>query len=225
MEIFQTLAHLLKLEFLEIAIGSICPVDFHYLSVPLILHNSCLYKEGMRLRLEILNPRTWQPYSEFIANSDVRAVSIHPTLQRDCTKQELEKALFKLQKTLNVPVYLEVMPSSEYWCSSLPTLVEYPLLLDVSHVLIWFQGNQSLTKETCLEILNSYEVGEIHLSHNNGFSDAHDLIPSKVWFHNLIEPWSQKYFVTYESLPQVFYLYERLDKQKTGKNKKIREII
>lgn len=217
LEIFEKLRERMKLDYLELAIGSTCSVDFDYSGIPLILHDSCLYKDGVRSRLSLLHQKTWKTYSDFIANHDVRAVSIHPPLQRECTRQELETALSQLEKTLQVPVYVEVMPSSEYWCSSWETLVDRPLLVDVSHVLIWFAGDRELTKQTCLSMLNSKEVGEIHLSHNNGRNDAHDLIPPDVWFTDLIENWNENYFVTFESLSVEHSQYERLDKRKTIK--------
>lgn len=216
LDIFHALCQPMRLNYLELAIGSNCPVDFDYSSVTLVLHHSCLYRDNLRLRLDPLNQKTWHAYSDFIASHDVRAVSIHPPLQRECTRRELETALSKLQKALNVPIYLEVMPFEEYWCSSLKTLVDHPLLLDVSHVLIWFGGDQELTRKTCLELLID-RVGKIHLSHNNGRSDAHELIPSDVWFNNFIESWSHKYFVTFESLSIEYSAYERLDKRRKRK--------
>jgi hypothetical protein len=192
--IFQILQQPMQLEFLELAIGSPCPVDFEYPSVPLILHDSCLYENNIRKRLDIFRPQTWKPYAKFIANNDVRAV------------------LSKLQTTLQVPVYVEVMPSFEYWCSSLETLVNFPLLLDVSHVLIWHQGDSQQTQQTCLSLINSQQVGAIHLSHNQGKADTHDLIPEHIWFQDAIALWKSKYLVTYESLPIKYSAYERLDK-------------
>jgi hypothetical protein len=44
------------------------------------------------------------------------------------------------------------------------------------------------------------KVGEIHLSHNNGKADAHDLIPLEIWFADSIKKWSENYLVTFESL-------------------------
>ena len=213
MAIFEALRSALKLDYLELAIGSPCPVNFDY-PAPLILHDSCLYKDNLRLRLKPLHQRTWQPYAEFIANHHVRAVSLHPPLKRDCSLQELEAALYKLQQVLQVPVYVEIMPSEEYWCSSINTLVEHPLLIDVSHMLIWYQGDRYLTQQTCYSLLQSKQVGEIHLSHNNGYADAHDLIPADIWFNRLIEPWSADYFITFESLPSQYAEYERLDKKR-----------
>ncbi|MBE9114706.1 hypothetical protein IQ249_02230 [Lusitaniella coriacea LEGE 07157] len=210
LNIFQTLQEPLHLDFLELAIGSQCPVEFDYPNIPLILHNSCLYRKNFRLRLNLLRPKTWQAYADFIANHDVRAVSLHPPRQRDCTKQELEIALLKLEEALNIPVYTEVMPSPEYWCSSEETLVDRALLVDVSHILIWHRGDRALTQQTCLNLLD--RAGAIHLSHNSGYADTHDLIPQDIWFTDCIQNWARDRFVTYESLPIAYGKHERLDK-------------
>jgi hypothetical protein len=119
-----------------------------------------------------------------------------------------------MRDSLDVPVYLEVMPSAEYWCSSESTLIAFPLLLDVSHVLIWHQGDRQATEATCDRLLNTHEVGAIHLSHNDGTSDRHDLIPNDLWFESKLAAWSQDYLVTYESLPIAYHSFERLDKQR-----------
>jgi hypothetical protein len=213
LEIFQTLQSPLQLQYLELAIGSPCGVEMDYGNIPLILHDSCLYQERMRMRLSPLVPKSWQPYARFIAEHNVRAVSLHPPLQRDCGRSHLETALAQMEKTLQVPVFLEVMPAAEYWCSSRDTLVDYPLLLDVSHVLIWHGGDALQTQETCLSLLKTYPVGAIHLSHNNGQADAHDLIPASVWFRDRLTQWTNQYFVTYESLPTSQAAYKRLDKR------------
>jgi hypothetical protein len=84
--------------------------------------------------------------------------------------------MMKMQQVFQVPVYLEIMPSDKYWCSSMQTLIDFSLLLDVSHVNIWYQGNPTATQENCLTLLDSYAVGAIHLSHNAGKADTHDLI-------------------------------------------------
>ncbi|MBV6624627.1 MAG: hypothetical protein KI793_17100 [Rivularia sp. (in: Bacteria)] len=39
--------------------------------------------------------------------------------------------------------------------------------------------------QTNLPKLNSNRIGEIHLSHNKGKADTHDLIPSDIWFKDL----------------------------------------
>jgi hypothetical protein len=214
LDIYRTLRSPMDLQYLELAIGSSCGVEVDYGNIPLILHDSCLYRERMRLRLNPLNPKTWQAYAAFIARHDVRAVSLHPPLQKDCRRSQLETTLVQMEKTLQVPVFLEVMPSAEYWCCSPDTLVDFPLLLDVSHVLIWHGGDSQQTQETCLSLLKDSAVGAIHLSHNNGQADAHDLIPDTVWFGDRIPQWSHQYFVTYESLPKSKAAYERLDKRR-----------
>jgi hypothetical protein len=83
----------------------------------------------------------------------------------------------------------------------LDSLVDFPLLLDVSHILIWHQGNHRATEDTCKELLRSHQIVEIHLSHNQGIADTHDLIPVDIWFDRYIADWQARYFVTYESLP------------------------
>jgi hypothetical protein len=215
MEIFQALQVPLQLDFLELAIGTSCPIDYAYPEVPLLLHDACLYSpEGMRLRLDLRRPRTWTAYAEFVAQHEILAASIHAPLQKDMTRSELEQALKQCQEALQIPVYLEVMPAPEYWCSSQETLVEHPLLLDVSHVLIWYGGDQAQTQMACDRLIKSGQVKALHLSHNNGKADAHDLIPVDVWFYDRIADWSQNYLVTYESLPIGYAQYERLDKRR-----------
>ena len=212
--IFDQLQQPMQLEFLELAIGSHCATELTYPNVPLILHDSCLYHQGYRRRLLLNQPRSWAIYTEFVATHPVAALSLHAPLQRDCSRTELEKSLKSLEQTLQIPVFVEVMPSPEYWCSSPETLVEHPLLLDISHVLIWHQGNQAQTQATCQQLLQTVAVGALHLSHNNGKADAHDLIPANVWFAPYITDWSKRYLVTYESLPEMRSAYERLDKKR-----------
>jgi hypothetical protein len=212
--IFQQLQHPLNLEFLELAIGCPCPIDADYPQVPIVLHDHCLYDRGMRCRLDPLRPKSWIPYQNFIQSHSVAAISLHPPLQRTIDRDTLQTALHQMREALGVPVYLEVMPSAEYWCSSESTLLAFPLLLDVSHVLIWHQGDRSATASTCDRLLNTHEVGAIHLSHNDGTSDRHDLIPNDLWFESKLAAWSQDYLVTYESLPIAYHSFERLDKQR-----------
>ncbi|VEP16263.1 conserved hypothetical protein [Hyella patelloides LEGE 07179] len=219
LDIFKTLENSLQLDFLELAIGSNCDVNFNYQNTNLILHDSCLYQGYFRCKLDPFRPKSWYDYAKFIDNNYVIAVSLHPPLRKYCSQKDLEMALVKMQDALKVPVYLEVMPSSEYWCSSFQSLVNFPLLLDVSHVNIWHQGNSIQTKKTCLSLLQSSQVGAIHLSHNAGKADTHDLIPQNIWFQDYIEQWSEDYLVTYESLPIEYAMYERLDKPRKRKIK------
>jgi hypothetical protein len=213
LEIFQQLRQPLELEFLELAIGSACPIDFEYPDVPLVLHDHCLYDRGMRCRLDPFRPKTWNTYKSFIAQHSVVAISLHPPLKRSGDRISLERSLHQMQQTLGIPVYLEVMPSPEYWCSSEGDLLDFPLLLDVSHVLIWHDGDEKMTRQTCDRLLKTYDVGAIHLSHNDGKSDRHDLIPEQVWFTSHIKDWQSRYIVTYESLPIGQRQFERLDRR------------
>ncbi len=217
LNIFKQLQKPMQLDFLELAIGSSCSTDFDYSGIPLILHDSCLYADGIRKRLNLLRPKSWDLYAKFTAKNDVRALSLHPPRQYECTQKELETSLLQLEKTVKVPVYIEVMPTEDYWCSSMESLVNHTLLIDVSHILIWYQGDIDFTQQTCLNLLNSNQVGEIHLSHNKGKADTHDLIPLDIWFNNLLEEWKQNYFVTFESLPSNYSEYERLDKRRYRK--------
>jgi hypothetical protein len=216
--IFQTLRDPLQLQYLELAIGSPCSIDVDYGNFPLILHDSCLYRDRKRLCLSPLRSQSWQAYAAFIAEHNVQAVSLHPPLQADCSQSQLEAGLAQMQQVLQVPVFVEVMPSPEYWCSSMDTIVNHPLLVDVSHVLIWQGGDHLATEERCLSLLKEYPVGAIHLSHNKGQADTHDLIPESVWFRDRILHWATQYFVTYESLPAAQATYERLDKRGRKRN-------
>lgn len=212
LDIFQTLRSDLQLNYLELAIGSKCEVDADYSDIPLILHDSCLYDRYLRFKLDPLQPRTWKPHAEFISNHHVLAVSLHPPKKMYCSQQELATAMKAMQSVLQVPVYLEVMPTDEYWCSSRETLIDFPLLLDVSHINIWHRGDEAQTEATCLSLIESHTIGAIHLSHNQGKADTHDLIPDRIWFNDYLEEWNNQYLVTYESLPIRYSAYERLDK-------------
>jgi hypothetical protein len=201
-EIFEAFKPALQLEYLELAIGSNCRIDYLYPNIPLILHDSCLYDRNHRQILKLSRPETWSVYADFIQqHQNVIAVSIHAPRRWECSQRELERSLIDLQRILQVPVAVEVMPTRDYWCSSLDSLVDFPLLLDVSHVLIWQQGNWQETEDICQNLLRSHDVIEIHLSHNKGVADTHDLIPEWIWFDRYITDWRDRYFVTYESLP------------------------
>jgi hypothetical protein len=120
----------------------------------------------------------------------------------------------ELEEYLSIPTCLEVMPNNAYWLSMGDCLwidKSVPLLLDLSHINIWAQGKEYVTKRWVEELLP--QAMGIHLSHNNGKEDSHDLIPKDIWFNPYIKEWAQKLFVTYESLPEEFAEYERLDKK------------
>jgi hypothetical protein len=179
----------------------------------LVLHDSCLYESCNRKLLKICCPKTWNTYSDFIQrNGNVMAVSIHAPYRWECSLYELETNVDKLQDFLQVPVFVETMATKSHWCSSLDSLPNSPLLLDVSHVLIWFHGDSIKTEYTCQYIMSKYNVKSIHLSHNGGVSDSHELIPIDAWFNHYIDDWRLSYMVTYESLPSHLYQYQRLDK-------------
>jgi hypothetical protein len=213
LDIFEILQPQLNLNYLELAIGAACPIDFPYPHIPLILHDSCLYQGRHRRFLKLTKPETWSAYAEFIdSNQNVAAVSLHAPRRWECTLPELDRSLIQLQQTLQVPVFVETMPTKDYWCASFDTLVDFPLLLDVSHILMWHHGDLSQTASTCQKLLATQEVGSIHLSHNQGYADTHDLIPDNVWFTKFIQDWIDRYLVTYESLPESFSQFQRLDK-------------
>jgi len=98
MDIFNILKTPLKLDYLELAIGSKCEIDYDYRDIPLILHDSCLYDRYSRYRLDPLRSRTWKPYADFISSHNVLAVSLHPPKKGYCTQKELELALMKMQE-------------------------------------------------------------------------------------------------------------------------------
>ena len=45
--------------------------------------------------------------------------------------------------------------------------------------------------------LQKNSVGAIHLSHNQGKADTHDLIPQEIWFNDYLSEWNQNYYLTY----------------------------
>jgi len=98
LNIFKQLQEPMQLDFLELAIGSNCSTDFDYSGIPLILHDSCLYQDGLRKRINLLNPKTWDIYAEFAAQNDVRGLSLHSPRRHDCSLKELETALLQLEK-------------------------------------------------------------------------------------------------------------------------------
>ncbi len=205
------LAPTLPVEFIELAIGVDCFVADDYRGWPLVLHDNCLRNETGRLRLDPLQPRTWTRYQSFAETQNVVAIGVHAPAKKRCTLLELERALASMEQHFSLPVQVEIMPGRNRWCSSLDTLPDHRLLLDLSHALIWTQGNLDETESVCHRILDGFDVGEIHLSHNNGLRDSHDLIPPNMWFDRLITQWQQNHLVTYESLPEQLSQYRRLD--------------
>lgn len=212
--IADELKHPLGLDYLELAVGVRCDVQGIYNHWPLVLHDSCLEGPSGRLRLDPLKPSTWAPYLEFCATHEVLGIGVHAPARRRCTAVEFERALTSMEQEFRVPIAVEVMPLRNRWCSDLDSMVETRVLLDVSHILIWERGCHTATERTCRQILDRFDVAEIHLSHNGGQHDSHDLIPAGAWFEPLIEEWSRSHFVTYESLPARWSDFERLDLQR-----------
>jgi hypothetical protein len=124
-----------------------------------------------------------------------------------------------LEFLLGIPVCLEVMPSPHYWlsaddfCDQPDALADIPLLLDISHINLWARGHEAEVRRWVEQLLP--QAIAIHLSHNNGRSDSHDLIPAGIWFAAYLAEWHARGLsVTYESLPERFAQYERMDKQR-----------
>lgn len=205
----------LAVDAIELAIGVECPVDADYGERRLVLHDSCLWTADGRRRLDPLQPRTWDTYRRFVDTHRVVSVGVHAPHRSRCTAPQLRDALRSLQDALGVPVAVEVMPEPQRWCSSIDTLVDHPILLDVSHVLIWARGDERTAQAMCGQLMDRQEVREFHLSHNDGRRDSHDLIPAGVWFEPLIEQWAEGAVVTYESLPAGMGAHERLDTRRS----------
>lgn len=213
LSIAESLAAPLGSQFLELAVGVDCHVAECFGGWPLVLHDNCLRDDSGRRRLDPLNESTWPLYRDFIEANDVLAVGVHAPATVRCSRHELEAAVHSMARALAVPVAVEVMPTPNRWCSSIETLVDVPLLLDVSHVLIWEGGDEEAAERTCQELLDQREVIEVHLSHNGGQRDSHELIPPDRWFEPLISEWADSMLVTYESLPESLGASERTDKR------------
>ncbi|WP_373544430.1 hypothetical protein [Chamaesiphon sp.] len=97
LEIFDLLTPSLQLEYLELAIGSNCQIDYSYPNIPLILHDSCLYEKNHRQILKLSKPETSAIYADFIQqHQNVVAVSIHAPRRWECSRSELEYSLLDL---------------------------------------------------------------------------------------------------------------------------------
>lgn len=117
----------------------------------------------------------------------------------------------ELERYLQIPVLIEVMPSPSYWYSD-GFVGAGPLLLDISHINIWCEGDSEKVRAHFDDLLP--RAKGVHLSHNNGRMDSHDLIPDGIWFEDLVTSWAESHFVTYESLPSRWAEYERRDKRR-----------
>jgi hypothetical protein len=148
---------------------------------------------------------------KFIDHHNVLAVSAHAPLRSRTNGSDFERMVARCSDALGVPVMVEVMPESQRWCSSLATLVDVPLLLDVSHVHIWSKGNARETQRLTEQILTEHDVAGLHLSHNDGRRDSHELIPEDIWYAEYVDDWLPGRLTTFESLPTSYGEYERLD--------------
>jgi predicted DNA-binding protein YlxM (UPF0122 family) len=218
-EIYNKLQSELNLQYFELAIGTQITTDVKF-NMPLVLHDLCLYtKENDRLRrlnyLKYLDDV--YVIKEFCENNNVQAISLHSE-NKSCEVSivKFDKKIKQIEKILGVPLYVETMYKESDWYNYDDLMngnrCQSKLLIDVSHVNIWTHNNPTHTEDIVCALLNKYEVGSIHLSSNNGSRDSHDLIKPDTWFLKYLDEWSDKYLVTWESLPTQFAYYERLDK-------------
>jgi hypothetical protein len=219
LEIYEALKGPLSLDFLELAVGTRCDLSLIPTDIPLALHDRCLYEGAHKLPFSIAEPDSWEGYRQRLAGRDVRLLSVHPPLRSEMSLDGIRRNRDALESQLGIPVCLEVMPAPHYWlsaddfCTQPDALSDIPLLLDISHINLWARGHEAEVRRWGEQILP--QAIAIHLSHNNGRSDSHDLIPEGIWFAESVAQWhADGLSVTYESLPERFAQYERMDKQR-----------
>jgi hypothetical protein len=219
LEIYEALKGQLSLDFLELAVGTRCDLSLVPPDIPLVLHDRCLYEGAHKLPFALAAPESWEGYRQRIAGRDVRLLSLHPPLRSEMSLDGIRRNREALESLLGIPVCLEVMPSPHYWlCADdfrepCQALTDIPLLLDISHINLWARGRDAEVRRWFERLLP--QAIAIHLSHNNGRSDSHDLIPAGIWFAESVAQWhADGLSVTYESLPERFAQYERMDKQR-----------
>jgi len=227
LEIYEALKGQLALDFIELAVGTRCDLSLIPTDIPLFLHDRCLYEGAHKLPFALAAPESWEGYRQRIASRDVRLLSVHPPLRSEMSLDGIRRNRDALESLLGIPVCLEVMPSPHYWLSAEDfrdqpdALTDIPLLLDISHINLWARGHEAEVRRWVEQLLP--QAIAIHLSHNNGRSDSHDLIPAGIWFAESVAEWhARRLFITYESLPEAFGKYERMDKQRwKGRGTKI----
>jgi hypothetical protein len=214
LEIYEELKAPLSLEYLELAVGTRCDLRFIPKDIALVIHDRCLYEGAHKLPFSLAHPDTWQGYKERSRDRNILLLSMHPPKRNELSLDKLKSKRDSLEKFLNIPVCLEVMPNYNYWLSEQDcdrSFRDLPLLLDISHINLWSKGDSERVKGWVEQLLP--QALAIHLSHNNGRSDSHDLIPKGIWFEDRAKMWkSRGLLVTYESLPEEFARYERMDK-------------
>lgn len=207
-DIYLNLKEPLKLNYLELAVGIHISAASLF-EQPLVLHDKCLF-EGNR-RLDIFKKQDRSKYKSFCDLNNVLGISLHPPVYY-IDDQSFTILINEIEQLLQIPVMVETMYNPNQLYSSFANIGNLKLLVDVSHVNIWSRGLN--TEIDTLRLLNNYDVRSIHLSHNKGIKDTHDLVPEDVWFYKYLDKWVDSYLVTWESLPEEFRVYERLDKNK-----------
>jgi len=217
--IYEQLKRPLSLDYLELAVGTRCDLSLIPTDTPLVLHDRCLYEGAHKLPFSLAAPETWEGYRQRLVGRDVRLLSVHPPLRSEMSLDSIRRNRDALESLLGIPVCLEVMPSPHYWLSAddfrdqPDALADIPLLLDISHINLWSMGREADVGRWFERLLP--RAIAIHLSHNDGRSDSHDLIPAGIWFAESVARWhAEGLFITYESLPEAFGKYERMDKQR-----------
>jgi hypothetical protein len=219
-EIYNRLQPELNLQYFELAIGTHITTDTKF-EMPIVIHDQALYiKEGENHRRLNYLKYLDDVYilQEFCKFNNVKAISLHPSNKSwELSLSKLDKKIKQIEKILGVPLYVETMYKESDWYNYEDLIKDNrcgsKLLIDVSHVNIWTKNNKAQTEDIVCALLDKYEVGSIHLSSNNGHRDSHDLIKPDAWFYKYLNEWSDKYLVTWESLPVEYGYYERLDKR------------
>jgi hypothetical protein len=216
--IYLNLQNELNIRGLELAVGCLVNIEEVFDNdLNIYLHDRCLYKtvNGIRKRLNFLDPSTHDDIAKFISRNRVKAISYHGPLKNSIDLKDFDAAIDLLSFNLNTPVWVETMINNQYHYGDLDSIGKHDLLIDISHINIWAKGNHELTEKIVLNLLDTYgvKVKQIHLSHNNSRSDSHEMIPTNIWFKKYLDEWNKKYVVTYESLPVEYAEFERLDKK------------
>lgn len=219
--IYKDLENELNLSYLELAIGTHINVTDTF-DVPLIIHDRALYitEINKERRLDYINFKSdLDIIKDFCNVNEVLGLSLHAPKIYNTTIARFDDKIKRIEDILQLPLYVETMYKDDEWYSNPSNIGKSKLLVDVSHVNIWNNNNKELTEETVNSLLDTYKVGNIHLSDNNGKRDAHDLVKPDLWFNKYLDVWADKYKVTWESLPIEYGYYERLDKRSNNREK------
>lgn len=218
LEIYYRLQSSLKLEYLELAIGSKAVVTEIPNDLPIVIHNDWVYSsDRVRWQLSLDADENWGYYKDLVRTHNILAFSFHFAERQ---RMPLERVLTRRQELaeyLERPVSLELMPNSKWWGDAndfeTGALEGVPLCVDLSHLNIWAANNATVARDY-VQQLESQAV-QYHVSINNGREDSHDLIPKGHWVEQEIERLkSPATLITYEALPIAYERYERLDKQR-----------